>query len=324
MHRGTIFIITKNTDNKFEVQKSIEFNGGMGLDCHGRAIYDMLKDFKEPLLFDAMIRDFDERFFDYGDDVMTYTADSQEKPYIEKNGNPYFEYSQTENQFKFFRDNNGDYIYTSDSNYIKNLSDEDIKIVCCNGTYILKPNQILVSDYNECINNTKETFGEKIDENIKIDNLETSKYIPTKKEKIILDNIIKTFEYFDFKVHISSQNGMDNEIQIETWTNGGVNMIESIYFDENYQDIYNPERVNKELQEIVNNFSIDEEIDLHREGESYKNAFSISESLKDFEGYQNVLKDLSEKFLTKYHELIYERFMKNELEKENSTNEINY
>ncbi len=32
-----------------------------------------LKNFKEPLLFDAMIRDFDERYFKYGDEVMTYS-----------------------------------------------------------------------------------------------------------------------------------------------------------------------------------------------------------------------------------------------------------
>lgn len=31
MHRGTIFIVTKDKNNKFEVQKSTEFNGGMGI-----------------------------------------------------------------------------------------------------------------------------------------------------------------------------------------------------------------------------------------------------------------------------------------------------
>ena len=84
MHRGTVFIITKDKDNKFEVQKSTEFNGGMGLDCYGKAIYDMLRNFKEPLLFDAMIRDFDDRYFKYGDDVMTYSPDEQHNPYIDK------------------------------------------------------------------------------------------------------------------------------------------------------------------------------------------------------------------------------------------------
>ena len=39
MHRGTVFIITKDKDNKFKIQKSTEFNGGMGIDNLGGAIY---------------------------------------------------------------------------------------------------------------------------------------------------------------------------------------------------------------------------------------------------------------------------------------------
>ena len=200
MHRGTVFIITKDKDSKFEVQKSTEFNGGMGIENLGGAIYEMLKNFKEPLLFDSMIRDFDMRYFKYGDDIMTYCPDEQHNPYIDENGNKYFEYSQTENQFKFFRDDNGDYIYTSDSNYIKNMSNEDITVVCSNGNYVLKPNQILITDYNECVNNTRMTFGEIIDEKIEIDELNTKEYIPTRKQEIILDNIIKTIESFNYNV----------------------------------------------------------------------------------------------------------------------------
>ena len=197
MHRGTVFIITKDKDNKFKIQKSTEFNGGMGIENLGGAIYDMLKNFKEPLLFDAMIRDFDERYFKYGDEVMTYSPDEQHNPYIDENGNEYFEYSQTENQFKFFKDDNGEYIYTSDSNYIKNMTDEDITVVCSNGNYVLKPNQILITDYNECVNNTRITFGEKIDDKIEVDELSTKEYIPTRKQEIILDNIIKAIESFN-------------------------------------------------------------------------------------------------------------------------------
>ena len=82
MHRGTIFIIAKSND-KFVVQKSTEFNGGMGLENFGGAIYEMLKDLKNPLLFDSLIRNFDERYFQYKDEVMTYSPDEQHNPYIE-------------------------------------------------------------------------------------------------------------------------------------------------------------------------------------------------------------------------------------------------
>ncbi len=316
MHRGTVFIITKDKNNNFEVQKSTEFNGGMGIENLGGAIYDMLKDFKEPLLFDAMIRDFDERYFKYGDDVMTYSPDEQHNPYIDKEGNEYFEYSQTENQFRFFNDDNGEYIYTSDSNYIKNMSDEDITVVCSNGNYVLKPNQILITDYNECVNNTRMTFGEKIDDKIEVDDLRTKEYIPTRKQEIILDNIIKTIESFNYNVDFIYENGMISGMQIETWTNGGVDMIHTIYFLDNYQDVYDKDNVNKQLQEIADNFSIDDEIDLHRQDKLYKSNFSISQSLEDFTEYQHRLKDLVKNFTTKYHEIIYKKFIEKDFEKE--------
>lgn len=313
MHRGTIFIITKDKDNKFEVQKSTEFNGGMGLNCHGKVIYDMLREFKEPLLFDTMIRDFDDGYFKYGDEVMTYYPEEQKNPYIDEKGVEYFEYAQTENQFKFFKDDNGEYIYTSDSNYIKNMSDEDITIVCSNGNYVLKPNQILITDYNECINNTRITFGEKVDEKLQIDELSTKDYIPTRKQEIILDNIVKTLEAFNYNVSLIYENGMISGMEIETWTNGGVDMIHTFYLCE---DLYDKDKINKQLKGLVDNFSIDDEIDVYRQDKKYKEDFTIIESLKDFENYYNTLKDLGENFTNKYHELIYQKFINNELEKE--------
>lgn len=323
MHRGSIFIITKNNDNKFKVEKSTEFNGGMGIENLGGAIYDMLRNFKEPLLFDALIRDFDDRYFKYFDDIMTYTLDEEHKPYIDQNGNECFEYSVTNNQFKFFKDDKGNDIYTSDSNYIKNMTNEDVTIVCSNGNYVLKPNQILIADYDECINNTRISFEKKIKPNVIIDHLDTTKYIATKKENLILENIIKAIEEFNFNVELLSENGMINGMEIETWSEGGVDMIHTIYFLDNYQDIYNKTEVKKELDRLYENFDIDEEIDLYRQDKKYKNDFTIRESLEDFEKYHNRLKDLSKNFLLKYHEIIYKKFINNELRKEVDDYEFN-
>lgn len=315
MHRGTIFIITKDKNNQFKVEKSTEFNGGMGLDNFGKEIYSMLKDFKEPLLFDSMIREFDSKYFKYEDDVMTYSPDEQKTPYIDKNGVEYFEYAQTENQFKFFKDDNGEYIYTSDSNYIKNMSDEDITIVCSNGNYVLKPNQIIITDYNECVNNTRVTFGEEIDEKIQLDELSTKEYIPARKQEIILENIVKTLETFDYKVNYIYENGMISGMEIETWTDGGVDMIHTFYFCDEYQGIYDKNNIKNQLKEIADNFSVDDEIDMYRQNIDYKRNFTISESLKDFNDYRKKLNNLANNFITKYHELIYQKFMNNEIEK---------
>lgn len=314
MHRGTTFIVTKNED-KFELYKSTEFNGGMGLDNFGKEMYERLKNLKDLKQFDKMIRDFDNKNFGYKDEIMTYKADEESNPYIEPNGKEYYEYYQNENQFSFFNGENGEYIYTSDSNYIKNMTDEDIEIVCNNGIYILKPNQIMVTDYNECINNKQQSFGEEIDKNIGIEQLEIGEYKETNKQKKILDLIIKTFEKLGYNVSVSGYDGIKNYIEIESWTNGGVDMIQTLDFRDNFYDLYDINKVKKEIDEVVERFDIDEEIDLYRENKEYKRDFTIKESLKDFEDYEEKLQDLANNFLDEYKKLFYEKYIEKELEK---------
>lgn len=88
------------------------------------------------------------------------------------------------------------------------------------------------------------------------------------------DNLEELFELF-FRVHT----GYDGSWELETWTDGGVNMI--FYLDTS-------DKVS-EFSSIVNNFDVDEEIDLHREDKRYQKAFTISESVEDFEGFKDWL-----------------------------------
>jgi hypothetical protein len=94
------------------------------------------------------------------------------------------------------------------------------------------------------------------------------------------ENLKNFFEEKDFNVHLTEQDNVQCAA-VETWTNGGVNMI--IWL--------NPFTV-EEFTQRVNDFEIDEEIELHRQMQDYKNAFTIRESLKDFENYHNRLKDV--------------------------------
>lgn len=93
------------------------------------------------------------------------------------------------------------------------------------------------------------------------------------------------FEQHDFRVHLFKQ---DNKqcAEVESWTSRGVNMIMSLMpFTE------------ESFKEYVHNFDVDEEIDLHRQGDDYKQAFSIRESVADFEAFEERLKKL-EKLLS--------------------------
>lgn len=88
------------------------------------------------------------------------------------------------------------------------------------------------------------------------------------------------FEENDFNVNLIQEDNVQCA-EVETWTNGGVNMI--IWL--------NPFTV-EEFEKRVNDFDVDEEIELHRQGQDYRNAFSIKESLKDFEDFHSRLKNI--------------------------------
>lgn len=94
----------------------------------------------------------------------------------------------------------------------------------------------------------------------------------TNKERKILE------KYFGFSE-------LNDSYDIEQWTNGGVDMI--IYIDKNSN-----ETLIEQLEEYIDNFDIDEEIDLYRENEDYKNNFTIRASLEDFESWVKYINDI--------------------------------
>lgn len=78
----------------------------------------------------------------------------------------------------------------------------------------------------------------------------------------------KHFDYMELKDK--------NNLYLETWTNGGVDMI--IYLDAD-------KSIKENLEQYINNFDIDEEIDLYRQDKRYKGNFTITESVDDFRNW---------------------------------------
>lgn len=93
------------------------------------------------------------------------------------------------------------------------------------------------------------------------------------------DELQEFFEESGFMVHINSDSA-----ELEMWTDGGVNMI-----------IYLKPFTKEKFIEYVDNFDIDEEIDLHRQGDSYKKTFTITQSVKDFTDYHSFLLKIAQK-----------------------------
>ena len=74
------------------------------------------------------------------------------------------------------------------------------------------------------------------------------------------------------------------ELELESWTDGGVDMFISI--DKNSDN-----NLLEQLERFVENFDIDEEIDIHREDENYKRNFTIKESIRDFENWVDYIEE---------------------------------
>ena len=92
----------------------------------------------------------------------------------------------------------------------------------------------------------------------------------TKKERDTLEN-------HNFRVHKFS----DGYVELEQWTNGGVDMI--ITFDSKTDTPL------VALTDYLKGFDIDEEIDVYRQDEQYRNAFTHEQSVADFKDWQDTI-----------------------------------
>lgn len=88
------------------------------------------------------------------------------------------------------------------------------------------------------------------------------------------------------------ENGECIGIEMEQWTDGGVDMIHLI--DGRGRDMDDPDWWKDELESIYEAFDVDDEIDIHRQDEKYRSVFTHRRSVKDFEDYEEWLKGIVE------------------------------
>lgn len=88
------------------------------------------------------------------------------------------------------------------------------------------------------------------------------------------------------------ENGECVGIEMEQWTDGGVDMLHLI--DGRDRDMNDPDWWKDELEAIYEAFDVDEEIDLNRQNEKYRSAFTYRQSVEDFENYDKWLEGIAE------------------------------
>lgn len=93
----------------------------------------------------------------------------------------------------------------------------------------------------------------------------------TSKEREMLEELFNVSESAD-------------DLELESYTDGGVDMFITIEKD-------NSNNLLEQLRLFVENFDIDEEIDIHRQDTDYKRNFTIRESINDFENWVDYIRD---------------------------------
>ena len=121
--------------------------------------------------------------------------------------------------------------------------------------------------------------------NVEADKMANKEFILQQCEVFLNENNIGRSRYY-------KENGECVGIEIEQWTDGGVDMIHLI--DGRDRDMNDPDWWKDELEAISEAFDVDEEIDINRQDEKYRSAFTYRQSVEDFEEYDKWLKGIAE------------------------------
>lgn len=120
--------------------------------------------------------------------------------------------------------------------------------------------------------------------------------INTAKKEVILQQCEAFLDENNICHSRYEENGECVGIEIEQWTGGGVDMLHLI--DGRDRDMNEPDWWKDELESIYEAFDVDEEIDLNRQNEKYRSAFTYRQSVEDFEDYEKWLEGIAEQAKT--------------------------
>ena len=121
--------------------------------------------------------------------------------------------------------------------------------------------------------------------NVESDKMANKEFILHQCEVFLNENNIGYSRYY-------KENGECVGIEMEQWTDGGVDMIHLI--DGRDRDMNDPDWWKDELEAISEAFDVDEEVDINRQDEKYRSAFTYRQSVEDFENYDKWLKGIAE------------------------------
>lgn len=109
-----------------------------------------------------------------------------------------------------------------------------------------------------------------------------------------LQQILDIIEAKGISIDNYKENGKLCGYELDTYTAGGINQIIFLDFRNEEQDAENANDFIDEFNYYVRNIDIDEEIELNRQNQNYKDNFTLRQSLDDFEEWESELKEIAE------------------------------
>lgn len=109
-----------------------------------------------------------------------------------------------------------------------------------------------------------------------------------------LEQILDIIEAKGISIDNYEENGKLCGYELDTYTAGGVNQIIFLDFRNEGQGAENANDFIEEFNSYVRNIDIDEEIELNRQDQNYKDNFTLRQSLDDFEKWKAELEEIAE------------------------------
>jgi len=109
-----------------------------------------------------------------------------------------------------------------------------------------------------------------------------------------LQQILDIIEAKGISIDNYEENGKLCGYELDTYTAGGVNQIIFLDFRSEGKDVENANDLIDEFNSYVRNIDIDEEIELNRQNQNYKDNFTLRQSLDDFEEWKAILEEIAE------------------------------
>lgn len=108
-----------------------------------------------------------------------------------------------------------------------------------------------------------------------------------------MEEIIDKIESAEIQINEYEEKNVLCGYELNTYTKGGLNQIVFVDFRETNKDPKNPDHFRELFLERVKSIDVDEEIEVNRQDKAYREAFTLTQALKDVKRWKKDLLSLA-------------------------------